>query len=184
MGNKIIPTFNKIIVQCDQSQKNYMKIGDIEIKMAHGYEKNYREKAPVIATVIEGNSYIHEKDVLICHHNIFFQPSAYYLYDDLFSIPCSSVIFAKLLTDNSILPICGNILVERIKKETVLPLPPELQKNYDTKYKVIDAGYTNYKNDTVIHTRPFSAYDIVYYINNEKKIATKVDSSMICGIVK
>lgn len=184
MGGKVNPTFNKIIVSCNQSQKDYIKIGGIEVKMANNYEKNYREKSPVLCTVVDGNEKVNKGDVLICHHNLFFQPSPYYLYDDLFSIPFSSVVFAKLQPDNSLLPICGNVLVDRIKKDTLFPLPPELQKTYDTKYRVIHSGYTNYKKGTIIHTRPFSGYDIIHTVNGVRNVSIKVDTAMICGFVK
>ncbi len=177
-------TNQKIIVSVDLEQKNEMVINGVTMSTATLFEKNYREKSPTIATVISGNEYVKEGDVLICHHNLFYLPSPYHLYDNLFTIPFSKILFAIIKEDGEIEPICGNLICNKIKESSLLELPPELQKFHINRYEVEKQGWTDYKKGDIIFTRPQSGYDIVYNINGEEKRITKVDSEMICGVLK
>lgn len=180
----MIPTNNKILVSCDNSQKDYVLIGDSIFKMANIYETNYRVKSPTICKVEEGNELVHEGDILLCHHNLFYQPSPYFLYDNLFSIPFSKVLFAKVLPDGDLLPICGNILGDRIEKKYEIPVPHVSRETYNDRIIITNAGYTKYKAGQTIYARPSSCYDIIYHWNTEQKSATKISKDMICGVMK
>lgn len=177
----MIPTNGKIIVSCDLKQKHKILMGGILMQTATLFETNYREKSPTIATVVDGNQFVKEGDVLLCHHNLFYTPSPYHLHDDLFSIPFSKVLFAKIKEDGGIEPICGNVIVERIPQKGVFHVKQDTE---DRIYKLVDKGWTTYKNGYIIFTRPSAGYDIVYNINGVEKRVTKVDSEQICGIVK
>lgn len=178
------PVNNKIIVYCDVFQKETVSIGGNIFKLANKYEQNYRVKSPTICIVEEGNELIRPGDILLCHHNLFYQPSPYYLFNNLFSIPFSNVLFAKILEDGELLPICGNILGDRIDIETSLPLPPDQRKKYTDRIVVNNPGYTKYKKGQTLFTRPSAPYDIVYHINGEQKIATKISEDMVTAIMK
>lgn len=173
------PVNGKIIVSCDQKQKNEIVIGGITMKMALLYESNYREKSPVIAEVVEGNEWVKEGDVLLCHHNLFYQPSPYYLYDDLFSIPASNVIFAILKPNGSLNPIYGNLICERV----VIPILPEEKKTYINRAVIKDNGYTPYQKGQTIFHRPHAGYDIVYIFDGVETRVTKVHEDQICGVL-
>lgn len=178
------PVNGKIIVKCDNEQKSSIRIGDVEFKTAMGYETNYREKSPVICEVVDGNEFVKEGQVLLVHHNTFYLPSPYHLGDDLFSIPFAKTLFAIINTDGSLAPICENILCDRVNIPSILPVPPELQEKYIDRVKVIDGGWTNYKPNDLLFTRPHSYYEIVYHLNGEEKRIHKCHSEMICGVVK
>jgi hypothetical protein len=178
------PTNNKIIVSVNLSQKEQIDIGGNVFKTAGQFDTNYREKSPTIATVITGNETVTEGDILLCHHNLFYLPSPYHLYDNVYSIPFSQVLFAKILHDGSLLPICGNLLVDRIPIETIIPLPIEQQKTHISKYKVNNPGYTKYQKEDIVFSRPSAGYDIVYVYKGVEKRITKVDSQMICGVIR
>jgi len=177
-----IPTNNKVLVSCESSQKDYVLIGESIFKTANLYEQNYRIKSPTICTVIEGNELVHENDALICHHNLFYTPSPYHLYDNIFSIPFSKVLFAKILQNGSLLPICGNVLGNRINK--VYDIPAINPETYNDRLSITHSGYTKYSNGQIIFTRPSACYDIVYNWNNEQKTVTKVSEDMVCAIAK
>lgn len=178
------PVNNKILVYCDVAQKDTVSIGGNVFKMANIYEQNYRIKSPTICKVEEGNELVRSGDTLICHHNLFYQPSPYYLFNNLFSIPFSNVLFAKILAGGELLPICGNILGDRINIKTTIPLPPDQQKKYTDRIIVTNPGYTKYKEGQVLYTRPSAPYDIIYHINGEQKTATKISEDMVTGIMK
>jgi len=178
------PANNKIIVQVNPDQKDTIKIGDIEFQSALKYEVNYRYKSPTIATVVEGNDIVREGDVLLCHHNLFYLPSPYHLNEDFFSVPFSKVLFAKLISDGTLIPICGNMICEEIPIKYYLMMPPELQQVHKNRYKVVDGGWTMYKKGDIVFTRPSSGYTIIYNVNGEERKAVKVDSEMICGVLK
>jgi hypothetical protein len=176
------PVNGKIIVSCDLKQKNSICISGTEMQSAILFETNYREKSPVIATVIEGNEMVKEGDVLITHHNNFYLPSPYHLYDNTFSIPFSKTLFAKIDKNGKVIPICGNMICENIEIESDLFIPSEKKRFHTDRYKVIDEGWTNYKKGSIIFTRPYSGYEIVYNVNSIEKRIIKVDSEMICGV--
>lgn len=174
---------NKIIVRVKNDQKDLMQIGDVLVQMALSYEKNYRERSPVIAEVVSGNEFVKSGDILLCHHNLFYLPSPFHLYDDLFSISWNSTIFAKIGSRGTLIPISGNMFCDRIDIETEFPLPPELCEKYTDKVVVIDGGETGYKNGDILFTRPYSYYEIVYTINGVQKRVHKCHKDMVCGIL-
>lgn len=160
-----------------------MKVGDIELRTAHAFGTNYREKSPVIAEVIEGNGYVNSGDILLCHHNTFYTPSPYWLHDDLFSIPFSPILFARVDRDGNLTPICGNILCDRIDIPSNFPLPPSQRKQYIDRIIVTNKGETKYNNGQTLFTRPHSYYEMVYVFNGKEKRVHKCNSEMVCGIL-
>jgi hypothetical protein len=179
----INPVNNKIIVSVNLSQKDTMIINGKALSTALKFEKNYREKSPTIAKVIEGNDTLKEGDILLTHHNLFQEHSPYHLQDDLYAVPFSKVLLAKIDKDGNILPICGNLICSRIPIKSSLDLPPEYQKTEDKKYKVIDGTGTKYTTNDIVLTRPSAGYDIVYIWGGIEKRVTKVDQDQICGIL-
>lgn len=178
------PVNNKIIVRVDLEQKNSFLINGIKVSTANKFATNYREKSPTIAEVVEGNEWVNEGDVLLCHHNLFYLPSPYHLYENLFSVPASNVLFAVIQSDGNLKPIYGNVLCDRVDIESEIPLPPELRKKYSNRSIVKDGGNTGYKKGQLVFHRPFANYDINYMFNGIETITTKVHSDQICGIVK
>lgn len=178
----MIPVNNKVLLECDPFQKEQALIGENLFRCANLFETNYRYKSPTIAKVVEGNQYLLEGDVLLCHHNLFYQPSPYFIQDNLFSVPFSKVLFAKILSDGSLQAICGNLLGNKIVKETFLPLPPERQEFYNDRFIINDAGWTRFKKGQTIYARPSSCYDIIYHLNGVQKSVTKISEDMIIGV--
>mgnify|MGYP006921306698 CR=1 FL=1 len=174
---------NKILVEVDLDQKDTITIGGITLSTAGKFDTNYREKSPTVAKVIKGNDTVHSSDILLCHHNLFYMPSPYHVEGNLFSIPFSNILFAKIDAEGNITPICDNLICSRIIIPTDLPLPPEHQKTYDKVYNV-EIGNEKYFKDDIVFTRPSAGYDIVYVVNGQEKRITKVDSTHICGVLR
>jgi len=122
------PVNGKIVVRVNPSQKDTMSIGSIDFSTANIYETNYRYKSPTIAKVIEGNDFLKSGDVLLVHHNLCFIPSPYHLEDDLFSVPYSKVLFAKILSTGEIEPICGNLICEELPVTSFFEIPDDDKK--------------------------------------------------------
>lgn len=180
----MISVNNKVLVSCNLNQKDTVKIGNSEFKMALKYETNYRLKSPVVATVLEGNELLNKGDIIICHHNLFYEPSPYFLYGNVFSIPFSKVIFAKVLENGDLLPICGNILGEKVSRETLLPVPPDEREFHKDRLLITNSGYTKYKNGQLVFTRPSAPYSIDYIIDGVQKVAVKISEDMITAVMK
>ncbi len=173
---------NKITVSVNSSQKDNILIGGVEFKTALQYDVNYREKSPTIAIVIEGNEVVKNGDILLCHHNLFYLPSPYHLYDDLFSIPFSNVLFAKIKNDGEIEPICGNMICDRVEIKSDMALLSEQPKTHIDRAIVKKTGNSPYKEGQLLFHRPHAGYDIVYVWNGEEKRITKVHESQIVGV--
>lgn len=180
----MISVNDRVIVRVNMQQKNEMLIGGVRVRTALKYENNHREKSPVIAEVISGNRWVKDGDTLLCHHNHFYPPSPYFLHEDQFSIPANHTIFAIINPDGIIQPVYWNVIVEKIPIETPLPLPPEQRKYYGDRGKIIDGGWTKYKPGDLVLTRPSACYDIVYIFGDVEHRVTKINSEMVCAVVK
>lgn len=178
------PVNNRIIVSVNMKQKDTMRLGNIEVMMALPFEVNHREKSPVIAKVEEGNKLLKPGSIIICHHNHFYPPSPYFLYESYFSIPVNHTIFARMGNDGSLMPVYGNILGEKIDIETTLPLPPEQRQQYKDRIRVVNGIGTEYQQGQLLFTKPSAPYDIVYNFNGEVKRVTKIWEKMVVGFVK
>lgn len=165
-------------------QKDEAIIAGIKITMALKFDNNHREKSPVIATVEQGNGYLKPGELIICHHNHFYHPSPYFLYDKYYSIPVNHTIFAILHEDGSLTPTYGNIIGERIDVESTIMLPPESRTQYKDRIRITQSSNPNYAEGQTVFTRPSAPYDIVYNFGGVIKRVTKIWDTQICGILK
>lgn len=177
------PVNGKIIVSVNMKQKDEMKVGDIIIKMGLKFENNHREKSPVIAKVEQGNDYLKPGDLIICHHNHYYPPSPYFLYECYYSIPVNHTIFAILHSDGTLTPTYGNILGQKVDIESTILLPVDQRTQYKDRIKIVQSSNPNYSKDQIIFTRPSAPYDIVYNFGGIIKRVTKVWDQMVCGIL-
>lgn len=177
-------TNGRIIVQVNMKQKDEFTIGEVTVKAALLYETNYREKSPVVGLIQQGNAYVKEGQIGIFHHNHFYRPSPYYLYDDLYSVPFNKTLFGVIDDQGEIQPMCGNIICQRVPIEYSLPVPVEHQKTHIDRALVVRPGDTPYKPGQLIFHRPNAGYDIVYNWNKIEKRVTKVYVEMVVGMVR
>jgi hypothetical protein len=174
---------DRVIVRVNGLQKDEMLLGDMLVKMTPLFEINYREKSPVVAEVVEGNEHFRQGAVIVCHHNHFGDNSPYYLYADLYSIPFNKTIFGKFDVDGNIFPVCGNMICEYVYPESEFILPEQERKPLISQYKVVDPGWTIYKAEQIIFTRPHAGYQIVYHWNKQERRTVKIDSDQVCGVL-
>jgi len=176
---------DKLLVRVNDSQKNTFLLNGVETTIPILFETNYREKSPVIAQAISSNDFVNDGDLLLCHHNTFYFPSPYNLYDDVFSIPANgNIIFCKLnIHDGCLLPIFGNMLCDKIDIETGIELPISERKQHDNMVAITDPGYCNYHKGDVLFTRPSAAYCIVYNWKGVVNRVHKVPEEQVCGVL-
>lgn len=175
---------NRVLVRVDLDQKNTMLIGDVKFTMATRYETNYREKSPIIAQVVDANDRLNNGEFLLCHHNHFHLPSPYHLYGDLYSIPANHTIFAILHPSGELTPVYGNVLASKVQVEIYLPLTAEYQTYHKDRGLIIDGGGTDFQTGDLVFTRPYAIYEIVYNMGGIEKRVCKINSEMICAVVK
>ena len=181
----MIKAVNKrLVVRVDMAQKDKMLINGVMFHTATKFDVNYREKSPTIAVVVSGNDYLKKGDIIICHHNHFYEPSPYQLEHDLFSIPFNKTIFAKVSTNGKLSAICGNVFGERVLINSDLEVPVEYRKKYIDRITIQDKGWTSFRTGTTVICKHNAPYDILYNWNGEEKRITKVSEDMICGILK
>lgn len=178
------PVNGKIMVSVNMKQKDEAMIGGVKIKMALKFDNNFREKSPVIAKIEQGNGYLKTGELVICHHNHFYPPSPYFLYDCYYSIPVNHTIFAILHEDGTLTPTYGNILGAKIDIESAILLPPELRTQYKDRIRVIQTSNPKYKLGDILFTRPSAPYDIVYNFGGMIKRVTKIWDEMVCGVLR
>lgn len=174
----------KIVVKVNLDQKNTMRIGDMTVSTALKFEKNYREKSPVIAVVVSGNKWLKDGSIICCHHNHFYPPSPYWLQDDLYSIPFNKTIFGYFDSEGNLIPLCYNLFGTQIEIPSLIPLPPERIEKYKDRVTVLKSSTNEYIEGDTVFTRPSAPYEIVYNWNGIEKRITKVDCTQICGVIK
>lgn len=175
------PANGKIIVRCNMRQKDFIEVGGIRFQMAPLFNKNYREKSPVLAEVIDGNQYLHEGQVIVCHHNHFYSPSPYFIGDSLYSIPFGKTVFGTVDSDGVLTPMCGNMLCDRVWVETPLPLPVEQRKMYQDRVIITNPGWTKYKAGQLLFSTPSAMYEIVYTVGAKEVRIHKIHEQFIVG---
>jgi len=175
---------DRIIVQVDMDQKSTMMIGNVKVLMATKYESNNREKNPVIALVVEGNENLNRGAYIVCHHNHFGTHSPYRLEDGFFSIPANHTIFAILRPSGKLSPVYGNVLASKVEIETTLPVPAEYRTFHRDRGVILDGGWTNFRPGDLVFTRPSAIYEIVYNWGDIQERICKINSQMICAVVR
>lgn len=176
------PVNDKILVRVNEGQKDEAFIGGKLFMMAKEYGVNYREKSPVFAEVINGHGL--EGSYLLCHHNMFQGDACpFHLTGDLYSIPFRpDTVFIKLGKEGQPQTILGNIACERIMIESAVELPPDMQKPYLDRVRVISAG-DGYTEGETIFVIKYSPYHICYTIDGIEKQICKVFKDDIVGVV-
>ena len=176
-------TNDKIVVRVDMRQKDTITVGSVKVSAALKFEINYREKSPVVGEIIQGNRQLKAGQIAIFHHNHFYSPSPYFLYGDLYSVPFNRTIFAVLNSDGELMPVCGNILCNRVEIETAIPVPVDQRKKYIDRVIVTDPGWTVYRKGQLLFHTPNAAYEIVYNVNNIEKRIHKIHEEFIVGMI-
>lgn len=162
-------------------QKDFIEIGGIKFLMAPLFEKNYREKSPVLGEIVEGNKFIRKGQIAIFHHSHFYHPSPYFLYEDLYSVPFNRTVFGTLDSDGFLNPMCGNILCRRVEVEVTIPLPPEQRTFYKDRIVCENPGWTKYKANQLLFCTPSAMYEIVYTIDSKEFRCFKIHEEFIIG---
>ncbi len=179
----MIAANKKILVRCDLSQKDFMQIGGVTLKRGNEYDKNYRERSPVIAQILEHiNDELRENDIILAHHNTFYPPSPFFVKEDIFSIPFNNkMVFAKIDGEGNPQAIAGTIIGEQIEIPSKFNLPPEFRKKYVDRIVILNDSYNSYKKGQIVFVKPYSPYEIVYVFNGIEKRIVKINSEMIVG---
>ena len=173
---------NRIIVRVDMKQKNSIIISGVKYFTASPFETNFREKSPVVGEIVEGNKFVRKGQIGIFHHNHFYPPSPYFLRDDLYSVPFNRTLFGVLINDE-LIPMCGNILCERIEIPTPLPVPYDQRKKYIDRVICTSPGWTIFKKGQLLFHSPNAAYEIVINIGGIEKRIHKIHEEFVVGVV-
>jgi len=175
---------DRVIVRVDLAQKDGIVIGGIKVLLGQKYQTNFREKSPVVAEVAEGNEQLRKGDFILCHHNHFYGTSPYHLFGELYSIPANHTIFAVLSPSGELRPVYGNLLACRVEIETSFPVPAEYRECHHDRGLILDGGWTSFRQGDLVFTRPYSLYEIVYIWGDEERRSWKINSEMICAVVR
>ncbi len=177
------PVNDKILVRSDLSQKDFIRLNGVELKSPTYFDTNYRQRSPVLCVVAEDSGDLYEGDILLCHHNTFYQPSPYYIKEDLFSIPCKgTLIFCKITLSGDLWPLFGNMLCNPAAIESLLYLPEKYRKPYPNRAVITEPGLCNYSKNDLVFCRPYAPYEIVYQFAGAEKRQFKIHESMVAGV--
>ena len=187
---------NKALVEVDIEQKTGVRFKgeggrDFILYRPVKYTENGRVSANVLCKVLSIHSdnypYLKREDMVLVHHNFFNETNGYFLSVNmetkkaLFSIPVTRNFFARLLKDDSIEPICENVIVERIFEPApsgIIIVPDCYKKTYSDRFKVVASSIECLKNGInvgdVVLTFIKSDYEVCYNWKTEDKTVVKV----------
>lgn len=174
------PKLNNIIVSVNPNQKDEVNIGQNTLKTGKNYNENFREKNPVIAYVIGGSKEIPSGSYIVCNYSYFDEQSPFEIEPGYYSIPINEEIFAIVNEDGSLNPVCGNVLVIGMNKDSLINLPEELVKEQVNQGFAVSGTY----NGKHIFFLPYSNYEIVYQWNGDERRVIKVHETEITGYLK
>ena len=177
------PINGNIIVSINLSQKDEVVIGGNTLLTGKGYNDNFRERNPVIALVEVGTKEIPVGCHIVCNYSYFDLESPMAISDTQYSIPVSEEIYAVVNDDGSLTPIMGNVLVERVTKDSVIDLPEELKKPFMDR-GVLLTDTEAIKKGSFIFWLKFSDYEICYTWKGEERRALKIHQTEITGYLK
>ena len=177
------PVKGNIIVSVNLDQKQQAIMGESMLKTGKAYNDNFRERNPVIAYVEEGCKEIPTGSHIVCNYSHFDLESPLQLTDNLYSVPVDEEIYAIVNEDGILTPIMGNVLVERITKESIIELPEELKKPY------IDRGVLLTDTESIpkgsfIFWLKMADYEICFMWNGIEKRVLKIHQTEITGYLK
>lgn len=172
-----------IIVRCDQNQKVEIKVNGESIYTGRRYSRNFREKNPVIAYVIDGLGDIKKDSWVLCNYTYMEDGSPYQISDDLFALPLDEEIYGTIDEWGNAHNVFGNIFVERVPIYSSIPVPEDLQKYHYNQGIVAKGGYGFLKGDYLLWL-PMSDLEMIYMWNGVERRVIKVYKDEVCGIIK
>lgn len=172
-----------ILVSVDYSQNGSIVINDTELLTARRYNENYRERTPVVATVLEDIGEFRKGMTIVCNYTHFDDDSQYKIADGLFSIPIDELIIAIVDENGNLQGVQTNIICTRVPRETLLDMPEELQKN-EFNRGVISQNGSGFKKGDFVFWYPMSDYEIVYTWKGEEKRVVKVYKDEIVAVLQ
>jgi hypothetical protein len=178
---QIQPKVNSVIVSVNRNQKQSTEIEGAKILLAKEYSTNRRESQPVLCTVVEGNEKVLRGTSLLVHHNRFSEYSPYHLGDNLYSLPLTESIYARIDEKGNPHQMFENILVERLYLNDNPLIPAHLKIAHENKYKVVQKGY-GLKKGQIIFCFNFSDYEIIYQWKGVERRAVTVKYKDIVGV--
>lgn len=177
------PAGGKVFVRVDRGQKGEILLGGKKLQTALKFATNYREKSPVMATVLQDVKTLKAGTPIVVHHNRFHEHSQYQVTEDTYCIPFNESIFFRIDENGDPHSLCNNIICERIPKpEGVLVTPASFKKNYTDRVKVLSNGY-GYKKGQEIYTRIMADYEVIYNWNGQERRVIKVYKDDITAIL-
>lgn len=192
----------KILVKAYNNQKESIQIKGvggkmIELWVGKKYVTNYRERNPVICEVIDNASkyyYIKTGDLLLIHHNYLSDPMTNPFcieYDPqtgmgLYSFVANNNIFCKLAKDGKAIPVCENIIAERIKnpiKTSLIIVPDTVKQEHSDRVKVLAVAQDleRPKIGETVFIHKYADYEICYTFNKKEYSVIKVFHDDIWG---
>ena len=174
---------DSILVSVDLSQRDNSKIGDTLMLTGRKYNENFRERNPVIAYVDKSAKDIPTGSHIVCNYSFFDLESPLEITDGTYSVPISEEIFAIVNDDGLLTPVQGNVLVERVTKDSKVELPEELKKPHMDR-GILLTPTDNIKSGKFIFWLKMADYEICYTWKGEERRALKIHQSEIVGYLK
>lgn len=177
------PVRGSILVRVYLDQKKESVIGNTSLKTGKTYNENFRERNPVVAYVEQGCDEIPTHSWIVCNYSHFDLESPLHLTDELYAIPIDSEIYAIINDDGSLVPVMGNVLVERITKDSVIELPEELKKPHMDRGLLLTQT-ENIRAGSFIFWLKMADYEICYTWRGGELRSLKIHQSEITGYLK
>ena len=183
---------NRIIVKFNNAQKEKFKYGSLELYIPNRIElnSNERETQPNMAEVIY--SCIDEilvGDLLVFGHTVL-NNRAFVIEKDneevisVIPINRDETIYGKLDKNGDVIPLFGNVIVERFYEAPVssIIITPDAYKKYEKYFAKCIKSHNDYiRKGATVYYYKFSDYELVYNVNGIEKRIIIVKKDDIVG---
>ena len=181
----------------EQKEVHQIKCDDgrvINLYIGRRYNENSREMSPVVCEVLEVGEEIdniQKGDVLITHHNLLTNEALTIERNieeqyTILSVVNDNTLYAKIKEDGSLVPINGNCIAKRIKKEIKTTLAVPFEETEEMLFDIISVPkeVDFIKEGDRVLCYKYSDYEMVYNFNNEEKRAIRIWKEDILGIIE
>lgn len=163
--------------------------GTLDLFIGRKYNENDREAAPNICNVLcvgEGIPDISVGDNIVVHHNTVKNDACHIEKKDGYvyiSIPYDSLVYAKISSDGTLIPVGNSIIAERIPAKKLSQFD-YTEKTEPMKFKAIavPSHYTDVKPNQNILCYKMSDYELVYHHNGQERRAIRILQDDVLGV--
>ena len=165
----------------------------IQLYIGRKYGENSREINPTVCEVLSVGdeiSTVEVGDLIIVHHNVLTNEGQIIKTDysdqsTILAIHFDGTVYAKINKETGEpIPLNGNLIAKRIKKENKSTLHVPFEETMETTFDIVSTpeDYDDVQPGDRVLCYKYSDYEIVYHFKNQQKKAIRIWKDDVLGV--